>query len=54
MFALKVAAIVVGAVLLGFIVAGIVFSNFRAFLWIGIVGLIVYAIAGLVVARRSS
>jgi hypothetical protein len=54
MSALKVAAILIGALLLGFIVAGIVFSNFRAFLWIGIVGLIVYAIAGLVMARRSS
>jgi len=54
MSALKVAAILIGALLLGFIVAGIVFANFRAFLWIGIVGLIVYAIAGVVVARRSS
>ena len=54
MFALKVAAIVIGAVLLGFIVAGLVFANFRTFLWIGVIGLIVYAIAGLVMARRSS
>jgi hypothetical protein len=51
---LKMAAIVIGAVLLGFIAAGIVFANFRLFLWIGIIGLIVYAIAGLVMARRSS
>ena len=51
---LKMAAIIIGAVLLGFIVAGIVFANFRLFLWIGIIGLIVYAVAGLVMARRSS
>lgn len=54
MYGLKVAGIMIGAILLGFIAAGIVLSNFRFFLWIGIVGLVIYAIAALVVARRSS
>jgi hypothetical protein len=54
MSALKMALIVVGAVLLGFIVAGIVFANLRFFLWVGIVGLIIYAIAGLVMGRRTT
>jgi hypothetical protein len=40
-------------VLLAFVVAGIVFANLRFFLWLGIVGLIIYAIYALV-ARRSS
>ena len=51
---LKVMLIIVGAVLIGFIAAGIVFANLRFFLWIGLVGLVVYAIAGMVMARRSS
>jgi len=54
MYGLKVAAIMIGAILLGFIAAGIVLSNFRFFIWIGIIGLIVYAIAAVVVARRPS
>jgi hypothetical protein len=50
----KVALIMVGAIILGFIAAGIIFSNLRFFIWLGIVALIVWFIAGLVVARRSS
>jgi len=52
--ALKMALMVVEAVLLRFIVAGIVIADLRFFLWIGIVGLITYAIAGLVMARSST
>jgi hypothetical protein len=48
------ALMVVEAVLLRFIVAGIVIADLRFFLWIGIVGLITYAIAGLVMARSST
>ena len=50
----KVALIMVGAIILGFIAAGIIFSNLRFFMWLGIVALIVWFIASLVVARRSS
>jgi len=50
---LKVAAILVGATLLGFVVAGIALFGEHAFLlWVGLGGLVVYGIAGLV-ARRS-
>jgi hypothetical protein len=51
---LKIALIIVGALLIGFVVAGIIFANLRLFLWIGIVGLVIYAIYGMVAARRSS
>jgi uncharacterized protein (DUF983 family) len=54
MSAVKLALIIVGFVLLGFLFVGIVVSNLRFFLWIAVVGLIVYAIVGLVMARRSS
>jgi hypothetical protein len=50
----KVALIMVGAIILGFIAAGIIFSNLRFFIWLGIVALIVWAIVGLVSARRST
>jgi hypothetical protein len=49
----KAVLIFVGAVLLGFVAAGIVLSHFRFFIWIGIIGLIIYGIAALVVSRRS-
>ena len=53
MTVLKAVLIFVGAVLLGFIVAGIVLSHFRFFIWIGVIGLIVYGIVALVTSRRS-
>ena len=54
MSAAKMALILVGFVLLGFLFVGIVITNLRFFLWIAIIGLVIYAIVGLVMARRSS
>ena len=51
---MKAALIIVGALMLGFIAAGIFLANMRFFLWIGIIGLVIYGIFGFVVARRSS
>lgn len=52
---LKVIAIAVGAILLGFLVASIAFFGEHAFLlWVSIGLLIAYGIAGLVAARRKS
>lgn len=50
----KMVAIFVGAIVVGFIIAGIAMFGERAFLlWIGIGLLIAYAIAGVVAARRD-
>ena len=51
---MKAALIIVGALILGFIAAGIFLANMRFFLWVGIIGLVIYCIYGIVVARRSS
>ena len=40
--------LVVGGLLLAFIVAGILFSNLRFFIWLGIIGLVVWGIYMLV------
>jgi len=45
---LKGVLLVVGSLLLAFIVVGIVFSNLRFFIWIGIIGLVVWGISMLV------
>ncbi len=45
---LKAALIIVGSLMLAFIVAGVVFAHLRFFLWIGIIGLIIWAIYALV------
>ena len=51
---LKMVAIFVGAILVGFLVASIAFFGEHAFLlWVAIMLLVVYAITGLVAARRS-
>jgi len=51
---LKVAAIIVGAVLVAFLVAAIALLGEHAFLlWVAIILLVVYAITGLVAARRN-
>lgn len=51
---LKVIAIVIGVLLLAFLVASIAFFGEHAFLlWVAVVLLVVYAITGLVAARRS-
>lgn len=39
---------VVGSLLLAFVVVGIVFTHFRFFIWIGVIGLVVWAIYVLV------
>lgn len=54
MLILKVALIMFAAIMLGFIVAGVIFTNLRFFIWVGIIGLIVYGIYSLVASRRSS
>lgn len=54
MLIVKVALIMFAAIMLGFIVAGIIFTNLRLFIWLGIIGLIAYAIYSLVASRRSS
>ncbi len=51
---LKFVAIFVGVILLAFLVASIAFLGEHAFLlWVAVILLVVYAISGLVVARRS-
>jgi len=50
----KTALILVGAIILGFIAAGIIFSHLRFFIWVGIVALVVWVIVGLVSARRTN
>jgi hypothetical protein len=45
---LKGVLLVVGSLLLAFIVVGIAFSNPRFFIWIGIIGLVVWGIYMLV------
>jgi hypothetical protein len=40
--------LVIGGILLAFIVAGIVLSNLRFFIWIGVIGLVVWGIYMLV------
>jgi hypothetical protein len=51
---LKMVAIFVGVVLIGFLVASIAFFGEHAFLlWVSVILLVVYAITGLVAARRS-
>ncbi len=43
-----------GAIVLGFIVAGIALIGEHAFLlWVGLIGLVVYVVSGWVIARRS-
>jgi len=41
---LLAALLVVGSLLLAFIVAGIVFANLRFFIWVGIIGMIIWGI----------
>ncbi len=50
---MKAALVIVGALILGFIAAGIFLANMRFFLWVGLIALVVYAIAAFVAARRS-
>jgi hypothetical protein len=51
---LKMVLIFVGVVLVGFLVASIAFFGDHAFLlWVAVILLIVYAISGLVAARRA-
>lgn len=50
----KAALVIVGALILGFIAAGIFLANMRFFLWVGLIALVVYAIAVFVVSRRSA
>jgi hypothetical protein len=45
---LKGVLLVVGSLLLALIVVGIAFSNLRFFIWIGIIGLVVWGISMLV------
>jgi hypothetical protein len=40
--------LVIGGILLAFIVAGIVLANLRFFIWIGIIGLVIWGISMLV------
>ena len=40
--------LVVGSLLLAFLLAGIMFSNLRFFIWIGIIGLVIWGIYMLV------
>ena len=51
---LKVALFLFVAVMLAFVLAGIVFTHFRFFIFIGIVGLIVYVVYTAVKSRRSA
>ena len=50
----KLIAVCVGVVLLGFVLLGILLESFRAFLWVGIIGWVVYAIVMAAMRRRSS
>jgi hypothetical protein len=50
----KLIAVCAGAVLLGFVMLGILLESFRAFLWVGIIGWVVYAIVVAAMRRRSS
>lgn len=51
---LKLAAIFVGVILVAFLVASIALFGEHAFLlWVAIILLVVYAISGLVAARRN-
>ena len=54
MLIVKVALVLFAAAMLGFIVAGVVFTHLRFFIWLGIIGLIVYGIYSLVASHRSS
>ena len=36
--------IVIGSILLAFLLAGILFANLRFFIWLGIIGLIIWCI----------
>lgn len=50
----KSIAVCVGTVPFGFIMLGILLESFRAFLWVGIIGWVVYAIVVAAMRRRSS
>jgi hypothetical protein len=54
MLIVKVALVLFAAAMLGFVVAGIVFTHLRFFIWLGVVGLIAWAIYSVVTSRRSS
>jgi hypothetical protein len=45
---LYAALIIIGLVLLIFVIVGIVITNFRFFLWLGVIGLVIWAIYALV------
>ena len=45
---LLVVLMIIGSILLAFLLAGILFSNLRFFIWIAIVGLVVWGIYMLV------
>ena len=44
MRALMTVLIVVGSLMLAFVVAGLLFANLRFFIWIGIIGLVIWGI----------
>ncbi len=51
---LKIVLITVGVILVGFLVASIAFLGDHAFLlWVAVILLVIYAISGLVAARRA-
>ena len=41
---LTVVLIIVGSLMLAFLVAGFLFANLRFFIWIGIIGLVIWGI----------
>ncbi len=45
---LLVVLMIIGSILIAFLLAGIVFSNLRFFIWIAIIGLVVWGIYMLV------
>jgi hypothetical protein len=48
MTGIKIALVVIGTFLAAVLVVGLVFSNLRFFIWVGIIGLIVWGIYTLV------
>jgi hypothetical protein len=49
---LLVVLMIIGSILLAFLLAGILFSNLRFFIWIAIIGLVVWGIYMLVTRPR--
>jgi len=54
MSGVKIALLIVAAILVGALVIGIVVANLRFFLWVGLIGLIILVIYQWATTRRST